>query len=43
MERVATPQPEQMPLSPAMTGTPAASTTLAMLSVLLAAVLSVGM
>jgi hypothetical protein len=43
MDRVTTPQPEQIPSSPATTGTPAGMTTLAMASVLLAAVLSVGM
>ena len=43
MDSVATPQPEQMPCSPATTGTPAGSTTLRMASVQEAAVLSVGM
>ena len=43
MDRVATPQPEQMPCSPAMMGTPAGRQMFWMISVLEAAVLSVGM
>ena len=43
MDSVATPQPAQMPSSPATMGTPAGWATLLMASALEAAVLSVGM
>jgi len=42
MDRVATPQPEQMPSSPAITGTPAGRQMPSMMPVAEAAVLSVG-
>ena len=42
MDSVATPQPEQMPSAPAMTGTPAGRHTPSMMPVEEAAVLSVG-